>query len=774
MRLALYNKGKSVKIWRNGSGVCWTSSHLTLESGIPPPPLPFCIFAQFNFPRKSPIYLKVMGKKRILRVFPRRRAGFLTRLGNIIIIQVLFVFSALAIVIFYPAENDTVDSEYVFMRGKLHEAASWIADVTGGSSTNPVALARDHDFRSRLENLLAIDNVVQAYLYAISEDSKAVRLFELNEMTGPFPDEKYVDFEPLVDSKVIERDVSSSEELLIPIIHSGRYFVYYYHAGFVNELPIVLVAISDHPNIGVGGGQFRYTFLMLFLVAALVSLMTVYLINKRFQEPLDRLIRGFDKTVKGELYSLVETDMDDELSKLAEAYNNMSLTLWENNRKMSDYNTRLEESNQMLVESQDFLKTLIDSSPVCIVSTSPEGQITVFNRKASEVFRMDRSEAVGSGVEELFSQKRYSETAKLVLGDNHAQEVLCRRGDGSLFPAYLISAAVHTREGDIWAHLYIVKDISESRNFQEMMVRLDRYYTRGEMAGDIAHEINNFLAILSGNIELMPLMMKKGDTEKITKKLEVMKGTVDRIAHFTDGLMDLNEGDIRFEPSDLNQLIQNVIAFLKPQNRFDKIEIVTDLSTDIPLVELDAGQIQQLLVNLLHNAAEALEEREFDRRIAIESQISEVNGARKAVLKVTDNGPGIQSDKEDMVFHKRFTTKRKGHGIGLITCKKIVDTHRASILYEYRDGASFTVTLPVEQNVSKIGSSPIETGRTGRISRITFTCHRPSNKIAFRYVQARENGYSRNRAPLYSGHSDYPGCHGISYHLDGHKRKPIG
>ncbi|MEW6412274.1 MAG: ATP-binding protein [Candidatus Zixiibacteriota bacterium] len=646
-----------------------------------------------------------MSIKRIMRVFPNKRAAFLTRLGNIILIQVVFVFTALAIVIFYPAENETVDSEYVSMRNKLREATSSIDRAADSSYSDIASLVGDKEFRKQLEHSLKINNVVQSYLYAVSGDSKAVRLFELYELTGPFPDEKYAGFESLVDPDIIVNDVGSSEELLIPIIHGGRFFVYYYHAGVVNNMSLVLVAISDHTNLGMGGEQFRYTFLMLFLVAALVSLLTVYLINKRFQQPLERLIRGFEKTVKGELYSLVETDMDNELSKLAEAYNNMSLTLWENNKKMTDYNARLEESNEMLIESQEFLQTLIDSSPVCIISTSPEGEITVFNRKASEVFRIERSKAIGSDVGKLFSQKRHSETAKLVLGDNQAQEVLCRRGDASLFPAYLISAAVHTREGEVWAHLYIVKDISESRNFQEMMVRLDRYYTRGEMAGDIAHEINNFLAILSGNVELMPLLMKKNDNEKIAKKLEVMKNTIDRIAHFTDGLMDLNEGDIRFEPSDLNQLIENVVAFLKPQNRFDHIEIVTNLSTDIPLVELDPGQIQQLLVNLLQNAAEALEERQSDRRIVIESRIVESDSSRRALLKISDNGPGVQNDKEDLVFHKRFTTKRKGHGIGLITCKKIVDTHRANILYEYDNGASFTVTLPIEQNVATVATS---------------------------------------------------------------------
>jgi len=651
---------------------------------------------------------KAIGKKRIMRKNPGKKPRFLTRLGNIIIIQVLFVFAALAIVIFYPHNEYSVDAEYIYMREKLRQAGDQVSAFLDDSLTVNDRAVGEQSVFERLSRALDIDNVVQGYVYVWDDLPGPRKMFALKDPHHlKSPDEWEEGFDQLVDQKIIEHQMHLDEDLVIPIIHGSRYFVYYYRLTPRDFPPMVVVVISDHASGLPSYSQIRYPFLILFLASALVSLLTVYLINKRFREPLERLITGFERTVRGELYSLVETDMDDELSKLSKAYNNMSLALWENHKQLKDYNARLEEANEMLAESEDFLGTLIDSSPTCIISASPDGERMLFNRKAADVFGVERASMIGRNIDELFTHRLNEiKTSRAIVGDTHSLEVLCRRGDGSLFPAYLITAPVNTASGDVWAYLYMVKDISESKRFQEMMIRLDRYYTRGEMAGDIAHEINNFLAILSGNLELMPLLMKKGDRAKIDQKLDVMKGAVDRITRFTDGLLDSHEDEVRFEITDINQLVETVVAFLKPQNRFDVIDIQTNLSTDIPLVELDSGQIQQLLVNLLHNASEALQGKTGEKRIIIRTGLQADADSRRITVTVHDNGPGVEPGRENKLFAKRFTTKRRGQGIGLTTCKRIVDTHGGTISYSYDEGAVFHIELPAKREPAAPQASP--------------------------------------------------------------------
>jgi signal transduction histidine kinase len=234
-----------------------------------------------------------------------------------------------------------------------------------------------------------------------------------------------------------------------------------------------------------------------------------------------------------------------------------------------------------------------------------------------------------------------------------------------------------------------------------MILRLDRVASRGKMARDIAHEINNYLAILQGNLELIPLFLAKNDTEKLENKVRVMKDTVDRISHFTDGLTRFSDENSAFTKEDLNQLIENLIAFLKPQNKFDNIAICTNLSDDLPLIEIDSGQIQLLLVHLINNAAEAMPESSERNWIVVSSSYDE--SSKTAAIKVADGGPGIAEENIPKLFLKRFSTKRSGTGLGLITCNNIVDNHMGEISYHASDESKsiFAVSIPASRTDDK-------------------------------------------------------------------------
>ncbi|MFQ5453658.1 MAG: ATP-binding protein, partial [Candidatus Zixiibacteriota bacterium] len=116
----------------------------------------------------------------------------------------------------------------------------------------------------------------------------------------------------------------------------------------------------------------------------------------------------------------------------------------------------------------------------------------------------------------------------------------------------------------------------------------------------------------------------------------------------------------------------------------------------------------QLLVNLIYNASDALAEQEGDRNISISSQLVKKSGEQKVIIEVHDNGPGVAKDKEHLLFKKRFTSKRKGHGIGLITCKKIIDAHNGRVAYKYDKGATFYFELSVNQQTIMIEKSESE------------------------------------------------------------------
>lgn len=637
--------------------------------------------------------------------------GFFARLSNIIIIQGLFVFTALALIIFYPQQEVLIDSDFVSQQGKLQTIADKITDIFGAEVQQIDDYVRDEKVQSFLFYLFSGErDIIQAKVFLLKSEQGFAPIFtfqnpERSDVEG------FSDYElsELIDNRIVRRGLEQPGGFFIPPVHSARHSIYYYPFRVQQGLPAVLVTVSEHDLVISNRSQLQYALLVLFLCSTLVSLLTLYLISNRFKEPLNRLIHGLEKTTEGELYYLIEAKGDSELRKLTTAFNKMSRTLREDHKKLTRYNYDLKNANLSLLESQLFLTTLIDSSPLCVVTASSQGKIMIFNRKACEVFSYGDEEAISKNVDELFTHPVKAGRVYQPSGTSQpGVEVLCKRRDGSIFPAYLIVAPVMTRDGNVTAYLYIIRDISESKSFQEMMVRLDRYYTRGEMAGEIAHEINNYLTILSGNIELMPLLLERGNTDKVQQRIVLMRQTVDRIARFADGLMDTNQDETKFGPADINQLVENTVAFLKPQNRFDNIKIATRLSTELPLVELDIGQIQQVMVNLLYNAAEALKDQPGDKKVWIATSVVPDAPERSVRIEVKDNGPGVAEDKEELLFVKRFTTKPKGHGIGLITCRKIVEAHSGRITYRKEEGATFSFNIPIKRRQAS-GDAPPET-----------------------------------------------------------------
>jgi PAS domain S-box-containing protein len=619
-----------------------------------------------------------------------RTPGFLTRLSNLIVIQGLFVFAALGIILFWPSGERISSADRAAVQSFVAKLGDRMLDACtpDSSAASPASRPVRLD-----ENQLGA--VHSAGLFSWGPDSSIVCF------THVASDLRQIVYGPgnrilsEADFELVRAAMERHPGFMLSSIYSTTSSIYYYRMDDYHGQPIVFAGIIEHRLFVSALPDLRHALFVLFLASTLLSLLTVHLIERRFKKPLKRLQRGLDKTAEGDRYHMIELDGDEELRSMSQSFNRMSETLWDNSRKLQSYNDRLSRISVSLLEAQQFLATLIDSSPDGVVVTSADGEVAIFNRQAAALFGWTCDEVIGRDIATLFAQQKAAKSA-----ENRADtpdrsfETICRRKDSQQFPAFVVQRALRDDERQVRAHIYMVRDISESRSFQEMMIRLDRYYTRGEMAGDIAHEINNYLSILSGNLELLPIILKKNDPEKLEKKLDLMRGTVEKIARFSDGLMDKGHEELCVESTDLNQTVENVIAFLKPQNKFDAITLVTGLSSDIPSVQMDVGQMQQVLVNLVNNAADALANQEGEKRIEVVTSPCHNDPDRVSIV-IADNGPGVSPEKVELLFARRFTTKRKGHGIGLITCQRIAAAHNGSIRYSFQDGARFEIELPI-------------------------------------------------------------------------------
>lgn len=639
-----------------------------------------------------------------------RRPGIIVRLGNLIIVQVLFIFAALSLILFVPESDQELGERLAEYSRNLHEVDRLAAKLHRSYHD---LQADSYDFFTNLfDSLPVVDRA--AVLHLRSGDRIEVAYVYQDEPAPIVADLPEYDVSEFCNLDMLRLMASSDSALPLQYALAPHYLVSYQRLAEENaDRPAILVVAVKHGFSVSSLSNLQYAVLVLFLCSTLVSLLTVYLLLRKFKRPLDRIIAGFEETAGGKLHHLAELEKDPQLGKLARAYNSMAKRLWDSRKELDAYFTRLETANVELRESQSFLTTLIDCSPLAIIVTDPNGTIIMFNRAASQMFGYQADDIVGRPVTTLVTIDPGQSGSVIEEGDRRSVEVICRRTDGAVFPGYVITSRIETEPDGVVARLYVCRDITDSKNFQDMMIRLDRYYSRGEMAGDIAHEINNYLAVLMGNVELLPLLLKKGKMEKVDKKLEVMKHTLEKIARFSDGLLNGPPDTVHLEPSSINQIVENVIAFLKPQNKFDIIDVINELSTEVPVLQADQAQIQQLLVNLIYNAAEALAETEGEKTIHVVTATTEIDEKPGVKITVRDCGPGVVPDKESLLFNTRFTTKPRGHGIGLITCRKIVDNHGGDITYRRQNGAVFDVLLPVNklepdptEPVTEMGNQP--------------------------------------------------------------------
>ncbi|MCH7879855.1 MAG: PAS domain S-box protein, partial [candidate division Zixibacteria bacterium] len=274
------------------------------------------------------------------------------------------------------------------------------------------------------------------------------------------------------------------------------------------------ISFSTDPPI-LGGWRFMNALATFFLVSVLISLMMALVLQKNLSRPLKALGGAFERLAEDNFNSraavCIDTHSSGALEELTSAFNQMSSQLHQKRAELIDSDFRLRETNAELSKSKNFLETILESSPYAVIVSDLRGEIVLFNRAGRGEFGFEDEEDIPAQLEELFVPSDSCQRPREfdLSAGNHSERV-CVRPDGSHFPALVITAPLKSSGGATNGYLYFVRDISESENFKDMMMRLDHLSIRGEMAGDIAHEINNFLAVIQGSAELLPMLIEKG------------------------------------------------------------------------------------------------------------------------------------------------------------------------------------------------------------------------------------------------------------------------
>ncbi len=371
------------------------------------------------------------------------------------------------------------------------------------------------------------------------------------------------------------------------------------------------------------------------------------------------------------------------------------------NKRLMETTEKLEKSYENIKSTNNFLQTIISASQFFIIVTDNQGKIFIFNDAAKKIFNRESMEVIGKGIESVIIPIGEGDSLNEI--EDHLTEsntwsgnILTTTHDNNKLFIELVGARVFDDKGNIYTTLYMGRDITEEKNIERQMIILDRMAARGEMAGEIAHELNNYLAIVLGNLELLKMELEMGKTDKAPSKIESMKDGLDRMTVFTDGLMMYFRPEIRKETFDLNTFLENEMFFLKPQSRFVKTQFIFDFDHKLPKIKADKSQIQQALLNLLNNAADATAANPEGQRQII-TKTTHVPDEQSIIISIIDNGVGFSDDNIDRVFRQHFTTKERGHGFGLLAVKRVIKNHFGKVWAENNPdgGAIFNIQLPI-------------------------------------------------------------------------------
>jgi signal transduction histidine kinase len=256
--------------------------------------------------------------------------------------------------------------------------------------------------------------------------------------------------------------------------------------------------------------------------------------------------------------------------------------------------------------------------------------------------------------------------------------------------------------GRAYGSVHVVSDITEQVTLERQMARAEQLALIGELAAGLAHEVKNPLAGIKGAIEIV----RDGLPDEHGHRV-VLGHVLEEIMRVDRTIGNLLEY-ARPRPSsrtkvDLNVLVERVIATARMQTTSDDVHIEFRSAPHLPHVFIDPDEIQKVVLNLLINAIQAVKDH---GRIVTETTFTSSPGGGSVVITVSDTGEGIQPENLDKIFRPFFTSKKRGTGLGLATCKRIVTSYGGTITVasEIGKGSRFTVVLP--QRPKEINLTP--------------------------------------------------------------------
>lgn len=370
--------------------------------------------------------------------------------------------------------------------------------------------------------------------------------------------------------------------------------------------------------------------------------------------------------------------------------------------------TTLKRIQEELAQSSHFLEQIIEFAPLAVAVVNAQGLYTQINRQflveygyaPEDILQKPYSVIYASRKERLQLMRELQERGEIL-----SRLALVKHKDGRIVPTRISIRNLRGADGQLLVSVAMGRDISYEVNLQRQMEQVQKLEAVTTLSGGLAHNFNNLLTVIMG---LTNLMLGKIDPEHpFYTDLKEIELQVRAGRELTENLLTFTE-DTRFEMQSLalNDLIKGTVDIFARTRR--DIQVALDLAPDLPPVEADPGQMQQVLMNLLINAWQAVPQ---GGQITIQTRavavaewtdpVWELAPGRYATFAVIDSGVGMDQETLEHIFEPLFTTKPPGQGtgLGLASVCHVIKNHHGAIRVQSQEGqgSTFTIFLPVSQ-----------------------------------------------------------------------------
>jgi PAS domain S-box-containing protein len=367
-------------------------------------------------------------------------------------------------------------------------------------------------------------------------------------------------------------------------------------------------------------------------------------------------------------------------------------------RQLHDKYTKLLQRTKSLEKVYRFHKGIIQNISSGILTLDFNERITFINTAALRVLGYDYTEIEGRSIREIFADSEQADDILHELLDNkkmfESREVNLLTRTHKVIPIGFTTTILNAPDDKYTGIIISFRDLSTIIEFRNQMERIDRLTTLGEVSAGIAHEIRNPLAGIKTSAQVLEESFSLNDprsqlVQRIVKEIDRSNELLKKFFKFA------KPGKPKQEFAHLQPIIDGVYILLTPKMSRKRIEFIREFSENLPKIYVDEYQLEQVIMNLLLNAMDAIK---TDGQIVVRTGLSDEddNSDQNVILEISDTGCGIDEENLEKIFNPFYTTKQDGVGLGLSISSRLIEENGGLIKAESAvgKGTKFIIQLP--------------------------------------------------------------------------------